>query len=105
MPRRLSRSFQVALVFLVSSPGLLAQHGGSAGAMSSAHFGGTVHAGPSPSFSGPSHSFAPPSGPFFAGPAGHSPSLQAGQSRHWPSANPSHRPNDGRQGVGYRGPA
>ncbi len=65
--------------------------------MASAHVGGGVHAGPSPSFSAPPRSFAPPL-------LGHYPSSQAGRSGHGPSWNPGHRPYNGRGGVGYRGP-
>jgi hypothetical protein len=90
MPRRLPL---VALVLLISGPGLLAQHGGSTGSISSGHFGGGGHVGPSPSFSAPAHGYAPPL-------AARSPSLQANQSRRWPY--PPHHPGDGRNGVGYR---
>ena len=64
------------------------------GATAPAHFNGSVHAGPSPSFSGPARSFAAPSA------AGY-PAFQAGRSRHWPSA--PYPPDDHRGGVGYRG--
>jgi hypothetical protein len=89
---------EVALSLLF--PGLLlAQHGGLGGPISSAHFGGAAHAGVSPSFSAPPRSFAPPSGSVFANPAVQRPTFQP---RHWGAGNPSHYPNNGRGGVGYR---
>jgi hypothetical protein len=104
MPSRSLRVVRFALVFLVPTFGLLAQHTGSSGAMSAAHFGpgatvpahfnAGIHAAPSPSFSGPPRSFAPPSMARY-------PTLQTGQSRHWPLA--PHHPDNGRSGVGYRG--
>jgi hypothetical protein len=107
MPSRSLRVVRVALVFLVPSFALLAQHVGSSGAMAPphfttgatapAHFNGPVHTGPSPSFSGPARNFAPSS-------MAHYPTLQpgqAGQSRHWPLT--PHHPDDHRGGVGYRG--
>jgi hypothetical protein len=95
MPRRPSLVVQVALVLLAPNLGLLAQHAGFKGAMSPAHLSSPIHAGPSPSFSGPARSFAPPSMARY-------PTLQPGQSRHWPGS--PHRPGDGRGGVGYHGP-
>jgi hypothetical protein len=82
----------------------LAQHGGSAAPMSSAHMGSVVHS--SPSFAGPSRSFAPPAGPLFQGSSAHQPQSghPIGQSGHWPSWNPGRHPDNGRHGVGYRRP-
>jgi hypothetical protein len=71
--------------------------------MSSAHFGGAVHAGASPSFSAAPRSFAPPSRSLFQSPSPHYQSFPAGQSGHWPSAGQGRRPGDGKPGVGYRG--
>ena len=89
---------EVALSLLV--PGLaLGQHAGRGGSISSSHFGGATHAAPSPSFSGPPRSFAPPSATSFASPAARHQTFQPG---HWPSWNPSHHPDNGRGGVGYR---
>jgi len=85
----------LAAGFLIQAE-VLAQHGPASA--SSAHTGGAVHAGPSPSFSGGSRRFAPPPESLFTSPSGRSSSLQArgnlpGQTRH---------PGNGMGGVGYR---
>src|ERR1700733_14325580 len=86
MRRRTSVFVQVALGLLTTSlvlpSGLLAQHGGFAGSMSSGPMGGGVPS--SPSFSGSSRSFAPPAGPLFQG-SSHHPGYPSGQPGHWPS--------------------
>lgn len=98
---RMRRRWAVEVAFCLLFPGLvLAQHAGLGGPISSAHFGGAARAGASPSFSGPPRSFAPPSGSVFANPPEQRQTLQP---RHWGSGNPSHYPNNGRGGVGYRG--
>jgi hypothetical protein len=104
---RLFRCVSVAFVMLAPGALLLAQHG-SVGSMSSAHFGGAVHAGPSLSFSGASRTFAPPSRPYFSSPLA---PRQAVQPGHGPSSSrylsPYRSPyssNNRRRGVGYRGP-
>lgn len=97
---RMRRRWVVEVALSMLFPGLvLAQHAGLGGPISSAHFGGAAHAGASPSFSGPPRSFAPPSGSVFANPATQRQTLQP---RHWGAGNPSHYPNNGRRGVGYR---
>jgi len=100
------RLLQVALGLLTSSLvlplGLLAQHGGFAGAMSSGRVGGFAHS--SPSFSGSPRSFAPPSRSLFQGSSSYRPALPLGQSGHWSSAGERRRPYNGWNGVGYRGP-
>jgi hypothetical protein len=103
MRRRLTPFVQVAFGFLASHL-LLAQHVGSGASASSAHFGGQVHGGQAPSFAGASHSFALPSGPIAMRPGVRYPSSPIREGQHWPSAGvgPSHRPDDGRDGVGYR---
>src|ERR1700733_5321778 len=103
MRRRTFGFLQVALGLLTTSlvlpSGLLAQHGGFAAPMSSAHMGGGIHS--SPSFSGSSHSFAPPAGPQGSS---HHPGYPPGQAGHWPSWNQGHRPYNTWNRVGYRGP-
>jgi hypothetical protein len=105
MRRRTFGFLQVALGLLTTSlvlpSGLLAQHGGFAAPMSSAHMGGGVHS--SSSFSGSSRSFAPPAGPLFQG-SSHHPAYPPGQPGHWPSWNQGRRPYNTWNGVGYRGP-
>jgi hypothetical protein len=93
MQRGLTGLVQIPLLVLASglvlqNP-LSAQHAAHAGSIASGHFGGAVHASPAPTFSGPSRSFTP---------APHSPSLQAGQPRHWPHGSPSHPTGGDRDG-------
>jgi hypothetical protein len=102
MRRRASCSLQVALLTtsLLLPVGLPGQHVGIAAPMPSGHMGAAAH--PTPSFSGASRSFASPAGPQFQG-ARH-PSSPTARSGHWPSWDPGRHPDNGRRGVGYRGP-
>jgi hypothetical protein len=87
---------QVSLLVLASSlviqAPLSAQRAGSAGSMSSGHFGGVSHAGPAPTFSGPSR-FSP---------TVHPQSSPALQPRHWPYGVPP-RPIGGDGDGRHRG--
>jgi hypothetical protein len=101
MQRGLTFLVQVLLLVLASSlvlqTPLSAQRAGTTGSIASGHVGGTVHAGPAPTFSGPSRSITP---------SGHSPSAQAGQPRHWPGGVPTHPTGGNRNGRnGQRYPA
>jgi hypothetical protein len=104
MQRRTFCFLQVALGLLTTSlvlpTGLLAQHGGLAAPMSSAHVGGVVHS--SPSFAGATRTFVPPAGPLFQGQSARHPSSPAGRSGHWPSWDAGRHPENSRHGLGYR---
>jgi hypothetical protein len=106
MRRRLAPFVQVAFGFLACSllhpPTLLAQHIGLGASTSPAHFGGQVHAGPAPALPGPSHSSGLPSGPMALRPGVRFPSSPIHEGQYRPPAGPSHRPDSGRHGVGYR---
>lgn len=98
-PRFLKGALGILAASLLFQMELLAQHGPAS--TSSAHIGGAVHAGPSPSFSGSPRRFAPPSGSLFTSPTGRYPSFQGGRNLR-PLPGLTHHPDNGRDGVGYR---
>jgi hypothetical protein len=84
----------LANILVVQAP-LSAQRAGATGSVAPGHFGGAVHVGSGPGMAGPSRSVTP---------SVHSPSLQAGQPRHWPGGFPTHPAGgnrDGRHGQHY----